>query len=463
MNITTSLGALIAAPLILLAACGSDPESDPQRPTAPIPGGGTSGGTIQRELTVFAHDEAGQPIAGAAVLVEAGELKLEAKTDEEGRADLEHDELRGPIALHLFHDGYTARSLIGFDASIITVPLSGRGASRIPVATAVGTVGGWEQMPALGPASAQVAFIEAAGRGDIAAVAQNVRPGTISRSNPEGIHTDVLLQGNEMFPTFDRFTLHFDAQATTLVARAGTLTVDPFGPPVMELTHLGFQRGVQAVAGSTLTTSIQIAHALDQQLEARFSGAPELPVSRGTVALELPEGGERVYLPGSVVRNARFTAKVPVLSGALSGGAYLAIGTVMANTTTAGELPAQEAIAYSRGDRLSLEVQGFLPLPGAPSAGGRTLSAAPSPSATQHVYSVFLGNETAWTITLAGDDHGSVVLPEAPKGVQDPLNGQMELEVRAVAMPGVKLDEARFAELPEHVTAASIHRASVTF
>jgi hypothetical protein len=445
---------LRVVPILALAACG-DPEATP-RQVEPIPGGGTSGGRISGALTVFVKDADDRPVRGAAILLEAEpELRFEGHTDQNGRADFANEELHGPVALHVFHQSFAAQSLIGIDASVITMAISGHEPRRVPIATAEGTITGWDQMQPIGPSSAQVGFVFAVGREPPVEVGQNIRPGSITKSNPRGVEMDVLLQGNDMFPTYDRYAVNYDLRATALAARAGTLTVDPFGPPVMELTHFGFVRGLDATMGSTVATSIPLTHEIDRAINVKIAGAPGLDELRAMIGVELPNGGERVYLSDNKVGKSATTGKVPVLNGTLAGGAYFAVGLARSEN--------EESTAIATSSMSEISIDGFLVPPGEPSSGGRTISSAPSQGATQHVYTFARGDRLEWTVIIAGDTLGAITLPKVPDGISDPVYGELDLEVRAALIEDTRLDEARFSELSNKTTRTAIHRARLAF
>ncbi len=110
---------------------GTDTNTDTgEEPVEPemFPGGGTGGGPIAGRINVYVLGEVGGLVLpDAKVMVESSEGILIGETDDTGLAQLDQEGLEGPVNIHVLCDGFVLESLIGVNASNVTMvarPLS---------------------------------------------------------------------------------------------------------------------------------------------------------------------------------------------------------------------------------------------------------------------------------------------------------------------------------------------------
>jgi hypothetical protein len=144
-----------ALALALGSGCGeSSPAAQDAGPDSYdehlIEGGGTTGGPIDGLLVLWYFDEpTGEPIAGMRVMVgsDSGSA-LTGTTDINGQVIFEDPSLSGPTDVHSLADGYPAGSLLGLNATFVTLERREIGYEPDPPTAEIGgTATGWENVP----------------------------------------------------------------------------------------------------------------------------------------------------------------------------------------------------------------------------------------------------------------------------------------------------------------------------
>ncbi len=106
---------------------GTDTDTDTdEEPVEPemFPEGGTGGGPIAGRVNVYVLGEVGGfVLPGAKVMVESSEGIITGETDDSGLAQIDQEGLEGPVDIHVLCDDFVLESLIGVDASNVTMVL----------------------------------------------------------------------------------------------------------------------------------------------------------------------------------------------------------------------------------------------------------------------------------------------------------------------------------------------------
>jgi hypothetical protein len=449
-----------------LSGCylGVDPTADgPRRPrnVAPTPGGGFDGGRLEGELTVFVLDHADAPVAGATVLLDAGELKLSVITDAKGRADFFDRRLRGSVDVHAFARDQEWSSLYGFDASVVTFSLDPLSSAEelADFGTVTGTVGGLSQLPLPSDRVARVATVVPVGRALVEAE-QPPRPGTVTPSSPDGSPSNVVVFGESPFPMWTDYSLRADTRATSLAVFGGTFILGD--PPMLLMSHVGVKSGLEVGASEIVGgRSVTISHELKREVTVMASGAPALPVGEAFLGVELSDGGV-VPLADRPLFAGTASARGPTLDGAFAKARYL-VGVRFSSEAQVGDEPETTVYATLSGPTPSFAFRDLLVPVGRPSAAGRALAATPSRGAGVHLFR--LTNETTgeelWEVMVRGDRLRSITLPPAPLGHADRLLGKLRLTVTALDVGAVDVGTIGFVELERRVRSGSTSRADV--
>ena len=113
-----------------------------------FPGGGTGGGPIAGRVNVYVVGEVGGfVLPGAKVMVESSDEVFSGETDGNGLFQLDQVGLEGPLDIHVLADGFVLESLLGVDASNVTLvvrPLSYASPETVSIS---GTLVGVDLLP----------------------------------------------------------------------------------------------------------------------------------------------------------------------------------------------------------------------------------------------------------------------------------------------------------------------------
>jgi len=115
-----------------------------------IEGGGTTGGPIDGLLVLwFLDDPSGEPIEGVKVMVgDDSDTALTAVTDADGQVVFEDASLGGPTDVHYLHEDYPVGSLIGVNATFVTLAPSVIGYDPDPETVEItGSASGFDVVP----------------------------------------------------------------------------------------------------------------------------------------------------------------------------------------------------------------------------------------------------------------------------------------------------------------------------
>ncbi len=287
----------------------------------PIEGGGAGGGAIDGSLTVFAVDEeSGDPIAGAGLLLANGEgWTATAETDDNGRADLEQQDLEGPLDLHVLADGYVLESVVGIDAAWVTLPLRPeQGLSEHAQAMIAGELRGVDQLPEVAGTEHRT-FVVGWGPPleSLLSVREPLRTGP-EESSPINIDQYGASFGLQVKP-----------EPGALYAIAGTAQTwgnDDPDDDVYDWRLAGVVTGLDPSPATTLNgVEIELDIFLGTETHVDL-GSPPSAYATADVQLLADLGGEgTLWLKGRPTSNHDLFP-APALEGPLEGGLPLAIG-----------------------------------------------------------------------------------------------------------------------------------------
>jgi hypothetical protein len=177
---------VLAAALLMVAACGGDDVNDVEPRL--IPGGGSGDGAIAGEVNIHVIDSAtGDPVGSANIYVgEPGETLKEGITDSGGLFVLEDEGLDGATTVTVTATGYSPVTWFGANAANLTIPIDPTSSSAIPQAELSGTIAGWDSLPAPATGHLLIASVGYSQSAEIGDDANNLPPppsGTMIPSN----------------------------------------------------------------------------------------------------------------------------------------------------------------------------------------------------------------------------------------------------------------------------------------
>ena len=194
--------AIVVGLLALAAgACGEQLAAARRRPSPRlIPGGGIGDGPIRGKLNVYVIDEDTRNVLSSASVRVGAADELEpcvALTDSTGLARFDSSGaaatadggasggagcklLTKPVTLTVSASGHAPSTWIGVDGSNVTIALRAISAPALGRATVMGTIAGWDDMPAPAANHNRLAFIGASSNPDLTDRANNLDQGTRS-------------------------------------------------------------------------------------------------------------------------------------------------------------------------------------------------------------------------------------------------------------------------------------------
>jgi hypothetical protein len=440
---------LAFAGLLLLAACGGD-EKDPgsgktdNRVVERYPGGGTGQGAINGYFTLFVEDSDERPISGATVVVEAGGKMFTEMTSGEGRADFEGADIKGPLAVHIFHADYVFRSVYGLNAGVATFGVGRRMVTPDPapqVATVTGQVTGWEAITAMGT---KVAVVDVIG-GDSVQVQQRTRMVGMGQ-----LETNIAVNAPNLMLT--NYELDFDVRAKTMVVVGGTIDqAGAFTPAA-----IGVNPAPQASGGAMVTQDVALMQPIDQRINVGVAGPMELTQAQVLLGVELANDGGLFFFGSEQMASATFPA--PATTGGFAGATFIAAGFM-----SAPPMGPDGAEAFTRQRFTTGNANLLAPgLPGKPSASGRQISATAAQGANLHDLTIvedvsMTESRNVWTVSVVGNV--SATLPTPPEGFIDPLTGTRTVYVDAYFFgTDVDMNNVKFEDLDDRPTFGSSAR-----
>jgi hypothetical protein len=307
--------------LVLTAACEAGtipliPDAEPDTNWAPLLQGTTQRGPVQGHLIVFAYDNQ-DPLPGMQVILQfADGQRVDALTNDSGRADFYEPDLYGPMDLHFLHDDYHRRSWIGVDAGIVTVRMSrvsvpsGSSATRLPPSSNQDvTVRGMNDLPASDGERVRFAFV----------TNDFLNSVSVAHSVFEAVPGPELSLNIEYYPGY-RLDLIAVGGLTTR-SGAGQWTI-----PWEDITRIGVGNDPDPEEAQI----IELTHALDQDFEFEFLESPQLITDDlmddwdAFVHIAEPNFA-RILIPAIHGTGVTRVAKVPQLNGSFSGSNYVPV------------------------------------------------------------------------------------------------------------------------------------------
>ena len=103
------------------------------------------------------------------------------------------------------------------------------------------------------------------------------------------------------------------------------------------------------------------------------------------------------------------------------------------------------------------------PSPKVISAHRRTLTVTPAPNANLHSYVVVKNMTPFWRVTAYGAGLPTVVLPDVPTDLVDPISGDAILTVSGGDFVGIDFNDASVTDYVDHLRAIATNSGPVNF
>jgi len=469
-----------------LAGVGACSDGKPLSATPPgphlIPGGGIADGPIRGVLNVYVIEEDSRsPLSSAAVRVGvADEVEpCQALTDSTGLARFQSADtaadadggssaahctlLTKPVTLTVSATGHAPSTWIGVDGSNLTIELRAISAPLLGRATVMGTIAGWESLPAPATNHQTLALVGASSDPKLSDRANNIDQGTrsvdvtladgtiiqfdiqsnvcVRNSNPDAMADDC----NWVLTTRSGTQAHF-----AILLDNDTKGTDDQSDDTNTVVGWAIKTGLSFGNGTTTGAEMLsiIADADMQPFAATFAAGPAgLDYMIGYPTLDLGGDGRITIILPTLDKTTLMT-RVPKLTGALAGGHYDLIAGAYDDATKA--LPA--TVTWLRGVNPSATaaVTAWLAPPSAIAMTAGTFSFAPVAGATLHSAELqTTDGQRRWAITIL-DGTTSFTLPGLSP---DPLPlGTLKYAVSALRIPGVDLKNVVFDDLGDKLT-----------
>jgi hypothetical protein len=439
-----------------------------------IPGGGIGDGPINGALNVYVIDEDTRNVLSSAAVRVGGAAELspcQALTDSTGLARFSASGqspdggtggagcklLAGAVTLTVSASGHAPATWIGVNGGNLTIALRAISTPVLPRATVMGTIAGWDAMPAPALNHNRLALIGASSNPDLSDRANNIDQGTRSVDvdvngtlYPFDIASNVCVRNSNPAASVNDcnwvLTTHTGAQAHfAILLDQDTKGTDDTTDDTTVVTGWGLKTGLTFAAGSTTPgESIQpIADADMQSFVASFATGPAgLDYVVAYPVLDLgAEGRINIILPtlDSVTKMTR----VPRLTGPIAGAHYDMLATAIDDPTKS--LPATLTWLRSVNPSSTVAVTSWLPPPTGVAMANGTFSFVPASGATLHSAELQTSDgQRRWAITIF-DGSTSFTLPGLSP---DPLPlGTIQYAVSALRIPGVDLKNVVFDDL----------------
>lgn len=376
---------------------------------------GARGGPIRGAVSVFVVNALTRdPVGGAAVLVKTGTITRVGRTDARGCALIEDPELVGPVDLHAFSAGRPYWSLLGIDASEVTIALTSFATEpHIDLATISGHAYGLDAIgTATSATTAWVGVVEPIVRHAFAR-----RPAQLTRQQTNALWDGIAIGGSDD-SRFDDYLVRVNAEETLGLV----LEVGPFDTTIEvgTITHHSFQYPLALAARDQLMDQdFQDYQALTTTVTVRFLDVSSLFENKFVALYAVLPGQEGIYVVDSTstFSGDHVSFRAPELVGALAGWSY---GAAVSFSDSFGEFT---AIRYGVLDQ-TVTLNSLPARPHDISAAGRSLTAALDTSTSQFaLFTLVAGNASRWIVEVIEPGLTPYFeLPVPPAGLSDPLS-----------------------------------------
>ena len=444
-----------------------------------IPGGGIGDGPIKGSLNVFVIDEDTRNLLSSAAVRVGAASELEpcqALTDSTGLARFSSAGqspdggtggagcklLNGPVTLTVSASGHAPATWIGVNGGNLTVQLRAISSPPIARATVMGTIAGWDAMPAPAVNHNRLALIGASSNPGLTDRANNMDQGTRSvdvdvggQLYPVDIASNVCVRNSNPAAMVNDcnwvLTTHTGPQAHfAILLDQDTKGTDDETDDTTVVTGWAIKTGLSFGAGSTTSgESIDpIADGDMQSFMASFATGPAgLDYIVGYPVLDLGDEGRITIILPTLDSTSKMT-RVPRLTGPLAAGHYDLTATAVDDPTKS--LPATITLLRNVNPSSTVAVTSWLPPPTGVATSNGVFSFTPASGATLHAAELqTMDGQRRWAITIF-DGSTSFTLPGLSP---DPLPlGTIRYAVSALRIPGVDLRNLVFDQLGDVVT-----------
>jgi hypothetical protein len=459
---------------------GADGGSNPVPPPHLIPGGGIADAPIRGTLNVYVTDEDSRNVlSSAAVRVGAADEiePCQTLTDSTGLARFAADGGAGadggvggagcklltkPVTLTVSASGHAPATWIGVDGSNLTIALRAISSPPLGRATVMGTIGGWDALPAPAANHQTLALIGASNNPKLTDRANNIDQGTRSVDVDVGgqiyqfdVQSNVCVRNSNPAALVNDcnwvLTTHTGAQAHfAILIDNDTKGTDDETDDTNTVIGWGIKTGLSFGAGTTTgaETIPMIADSDMQPFAASFATAPSgLDYVIAYPVLDLGGDGRITIILPTLDKTSMMT-RAPKLVGPLVNGRYDMIAS--ARDDAAKAQPSTLTWLRMVDASKTVAVSSWLPPPTAIAMTAGTFSFTPVPGATVHSAELqTMDGQRRWAITIF-DGTTSFALPGLSP---DPLPlGTVRFAVSALRVPGVDLKNVAFDDLGDVVT-----------
>jgi hypothetical protein len=457
-----------AALALALPACGGTTVSAPPAPRL-IPGGGAGDGPIAGHLFVHVTDDNTRaPVAGAAVRVgeSAASSPCLASSDSTGLASFDSAAcpmLGGKQSVTASAAGYVPSTLIGVNATNVTMTLRATGQPVVDTASVTGTIAGWAALPAPAPQHNTLGIVGASQTRGLGDAANNIAQGTrnitiLQLPIPANacVRNALVDDCNWRLTTRTGAQAHYaivldqDTKGTPNDGSDDTFTVIAWAIK----TGLSFNQG-DTVTGESLTL---LTDAEMQPFAVSFPSPPAgLDAITALPLLDLGAAG-RIVIVSPVLDLTHTMSRVPRLAGALAGARY----DLLAKAQDAANKDQPATLSWLHGVNPSVTVTAkpWLPPPAALTAtAGRYGFGATAGADLTAVEFANPGGDRVWSVTIL-DGSTAFTLPGL---MPDPLPaGMVAMTVSAIQVPGVDLANFNNDDARDTLTALASDRLVFT-
>jgi hypothetical protein len=456
---------------LALASCGGAAGTPPGPHL--VPGGFIGDGSINGTLNVYVtDDDTRAPISAASVRVgaSADPAACTGVTDSTGLVVFEKSScsgLSGKQTLTASAVGYAPTTWIGANGVNITMTIRANTRPAVPTASVSGTIDGWDTLPA--PAAQHntlgvVGYSQTRQLGDLA---NNITQGTRtvavgSLGATATIPANVCVRNALADDCNWQLTTRTGAQAHYAIivdqntnGTPNDNTDDTFTVIGWALaTGLSFSAG-QSAGGEAL------ALVADSDMESFTVSITSPPAGLDALAawpfLDLGDAG-RIPMTTPALDLTHTMTRVPKATGPLAGSHYDLVGQAQDATNKAE--PATLAWIHSVNPSATIALGAWLPPPDGLSVAAGSYAFTPVAAATLHGAEIQTADGArAWSITIF-DGSTSFTLPGL---TPSPLpSGMANLQVSALAIPGIDLTNVSFDDARDRLSALSSNQISYT-